>query len=332
MHVGLDHRTRFSRGRFLMLAGAGLGAVAAPAVARASATRAPPSAQPLREPPGPQPSGRRGLDRPADGCAGLRLPRAVGRHAARAAHRRRPGRAGLVPPDAALLEQGRAQLPRADIRRPAGAHLVGGRLRQRLRAGRVRRPRLELRRSGSGRCRQRVRGRPARVHDHSRRHGADQRLQRGRRRSFALRRPGRRDAGRRRRPGDPHRERRASLRVAQRRPRHRRRVLPAVRRRRLGLLPPQLDRPARRRRPPHLRPPHVDDLQARPADGGDRLAARRQEERLRHGRRDAVRLPARRPRSRRRARLGLRRRRLLRGVGDRARVARDRRAARHRTR
>ena len=128
----------------------------------------------------------------------------------------------------------------------------------------------------------------------------DQRLQRRRRRPLVLRRSGRRDAARRRRPGDPHRERRGSLRVAQRRPRRRRRVLPAGHRRYLGLLPPQLDRPARRRQPPHLRPPHVDDLQARPADGRDRLAARRQEERLRHGRRDAVRLPARRPRSRRR--------------------------------
>ena len=49
------------------------------------------------------------------------------------------------------------------------------------------------------------------------------------------------------------------------------------------LLPRQLDRRRRGRRPARLRPEHVGRLQDRPPDGRGDLAARRQEERLRDG-------------------------------------------------
>ena len=70
-------------------------------------------------------------------------------------------------------------------------------------------------------------------------------------------------------------------------------VAPAVR-----LLPRQLDRPRRRRKPARLGPEHVDRLQDRPRHRQGDLAARRQEERLRDGAGNAVRLAARRPPSR----------------------------------
>ena len=71
---------------------------------------------------------------------------------------------------------------------------------------------------------------------------------------------------------------------------------------RVRLLPRQLDRRRRRRQPARLGPQHLDGLQDRPHDRQGDLAARRQEERLRDGAGNAVRLAARRPPRRRRQR------------------------------
>ena len=143
---------------------------------------------------------------------------------------------------------------------------------------------------------------------------------------------------RRRRSGARAPERPGALRVAQSRPRHDRRVPRGGHHgRRVRLLPRQLDRAGRRRQLPRLRPQHVGDLQDRPRKRRRHLAARRQEERLRDGARNGIRLAARRasPRRDRSAHQPVRRRRRTAGAaaleGARARPRHEAACARRST-